>query len=1097
MHDDLIIYPSPLHFRRTSALRPSKRMAMSAAKVQQIVQVLMTPDAQQFEDFLRELMNPDNTRRKFAEAVLVELKKHPDLFVRYLISTVRHSEVVAFRAFSAMLLRKCLTIETPLMWTALSDPVKYEVKSELLNALRAEKIADVLFKTADAVSELARYLLSTGRWPELHQALFQLMEGSESHAVVTAFRIIGSLAENTDFEIFNATGQMLVTAIERAILTGPVPVKSEAISAMCRIASEKGQVADALRPMVPKVIEALLEFLKNRDETAAETVMESLIDVAEEAPRFLKPSLKEILPSLLKVTLSDSIDKSMRILAAEVLISIAEQKDQGLGNLFRAMPNFAECLFEALMVFLLDIEDLPKWHTAEDEDEDAGNGELFDFGMESLDRLALSFGGRVLVPIAGAMLSGCINDPSWQKRQASFICLSQIAEGCDKVMLQEIDALTDMCMNGLSDTMPKVRWAACQAIGQMCTDLSPDIQGSQHEKIIPKLKSVMEDAQHPRVQAHAAAAIVNFCDECEEDDILPYLDALVPTFIQLLHSPSRLVAESALTALASVADSANEHFGAYYDAVMPLLRTMFAQATDPKHRYLRAKALECISLVGMAVGADRFRQDASEVMQLIHQLHQAHFDPSDPLPGYMIQAGARMCRSLGREFLPYLEIVMPLVLNHIKADPEIKITDPLNDNSDDDDSETFHVGGKLVRLRSSAMEEKATACEMVASYAGVLKDGFLPYVKEITDVVVPMLKFIFSDEVRSGAFQCLPELLDAALTGMKNGAGVTLDFVKQMVEFIWPAAIDALKNEDELEVIESALRAIAAMVDILTPELLSETMVSQCFDTLRMVFSESEDRRKQRIEGLLSDEEDDFEEYENVPPTNHDDEEEMETDVLDEVATVLSSFMKRYGDAVITYIVGSMPFVHALLGKGRSAVERRIAICVVDDILEHCPQAGNNYLHEFLPFLIEGASNEDASLRQCSVYGLGVVASKYPEAFQPHIPELLPNLIRAVQHPSAKSRENEMATDNIVSTIGKIIQQFPDKVDPEVVDQVWLKNLPLLHDDLEARNMHALLVTMVEQQDVRVLGGNNKNLVHIVEVTHYQQKSESVLMCVF
>ena len=34
----------------------------------------------------------------------------------------------------------------------------------------------------------------------------------------------------------------------------------------------------------------------------------------------------------------------------------------------------------------------------------------------------------------------------------------------------------------------------------------------------------------------------------------------------------------------------------------------------PLQTLLRAKALECISLVGMAVGKDRFRKDAHEVM---------------------------------------------------------------------------------------------------------------------------------------------------------------------------------------------------------------------------------------------------------------------------------------------------------------------------------------------------------------------------------------------------------------------------------------------------------------------------------------------------
>jgi hypothetical protein len=31
---------------------------------------------------------------------------------------------------------------------------------------------------------------------------------------------------------------------------------------------------------------------------------------------------------------------------------------------------------------------------------------------------------------------------------------------------------------GVTDSHPKVRWASCQALGQLCTDLGPDLQAS-------------------------------------------------------------------------------------------------------------------------------------------------------------------------------------------------------------------------------------------------------------------------------------------------------------------------------------------------------------------------------------------------------------------------------------------------------------------------------------------------------------------------------------------------------------------------------------------------------------------------------------------
>lgn len=101
-------------------------------------------------------------------------------------------------------------------------------------------------------------------------------------------------------------------------------------------------------------------------------------------------------------------------------------------------------------------------------------------------------------------------------------------------------------MQGLQDPHPKVRWAACQAVGQMCTDLGPDIQNDEHATIVPALTQVMKDFNEPRVQAHAAAAIVNFSENCDEDILTSYLDDLITQLLGLLQHGQKLVRVSNL-----------------------------------------------------------------------------------------------------------------------------------------------------------------------------------------------------------------------------------------------------------------------------------------------------------------------------------------------------------------------------------------------------------------------------------------------------------------------------------------------------------------------------------------------------------------------
>lgn len=46
---------------------------------------------------------------------------------------------------------------------------------------------------------------------------------------------------------------------------------------------------------------------------------------------------------------------------------------------------------------------------------------------------------------------------------------------------------------------------------------------------------------------------------------------------------------------------------------MPSLKYIVEHATADEFKLLRGKTIECVSLIGLAVGAEKFSRDASEV----------------------------------------------------------------------------------------------------------------------------------------------------------------------------------------------------------------------------------------------------------------------------------------------------------------------------------------------------------------------------------------------------------------------------------------------------------------------------------------------------
>ena len=60
---------------------------------------------------------------------------------------------------------------------------------------------------------------------------------------------------------------------------------------------------------------------------------------------------------------------------------------------------------------------------------------------------------------------------------------------------------------------------------------------------------------------------------------------------------------------------------------------------------------------------------------------------------------------------------------------------------------------------------------------------------------------------------------------------------------------------------------------------------------------------------------------------------------------MLTAVLRKYCDAALPFVAELMPALGALLEPGRDPEERRIAICILDDILEHCPAGAHTLAH--------------------------------------------------------------------------------------------------------------------------------------------------------
>lgn len=74
--------------------------------------------------------------------------------------------------------------------------------------------------------------------------------------------------------------------------------------------------------------------------------------------------------------------------------------------------------------------------------------------------------------------------------------------------------------------------------------------------------------------------------------------------------------------------------------------------------------------------------------------------------------------------------------------------------------ETIYLGDRRIQIRTSVLEDKSTACNMLCCYADELREGFLPWVNQVPPApATPGAQPVPPDPTRLGG--CSPATIAA------------------------------------------------------------------------------------------------------------------------------------------------------------------------------------------------------------------------------------------------------------------------------------------------------------------------------------------------
>ena len=451
-------------------------------------------------------------------------------------------------------------------------------------------------------------------------------------------------------------------------------------------------------------------------------------------------------------------------------------------------------------------------------------------------------------------------------------------------------------------------------------------------------------------------------------------------------------------------------------------------------------------------------------------------DADDPQSGYLLHCWGRMCRVLGQDFVPYLPGVVPPLLQLAGAKADIQLLEDEEQVAQIEGEEGWELvplKGKYIGIKTTTLDDKHTAIELIVVYAQHLEAAFEPYVNNILDnIALPSLAFFFHDPVRVASAKAIPQLLNSC----KKAHGDNSVQLQQLWSRTVPKLLEVLPAEPSIETLAEMYQCFYESVEVMGKNCLTDDHMREFVQSARTVLEEYRVRVKNRAEesaaangGTADNADNEWEENEDILLAIEDDQ-----TLLSDMNKAFHTLMKHHSAAFLPHWESLLPFYDEFVVSS-DPTQRQWALCIFDDALEFAGQHSWSYSAHIIQPLVDGIRDDTPANRQAAAYGAGVAAQKGGPAWAEFAAAALPILFQATRHASARDDDHVYATENACAAIAKIMHFNSAKVqNPQEVLDHWVETLPVVNDDEAAPYAYSFLAQLVEKQNPAVCGNQER-----------------------
>lgn len=416
-----------------------------------------------------------------------------------------------------------------------------------------------------------------------------------------------------------------------------------------------------------------------------------------------------------------------------------------------------------------------------------------------------------------------------------------------------------------------------------------------------------------------------------------------------------------------------------------------------------------------------------------------------------------MCRVLGQDFVPYLAGVMPPLMELASANADIQLLDDDEQVAQIEQEEGWELvplKGKVIGIKTSILEDKHMAIELIAIYAQQLEIAFEPYVLEIMEkVALPGLAFFFHDPVRVASAKCVPMLLNS----YKKAHGERSPQMARLWELTIDKVLEVLSAEPAIDTLAEMYQCFYESVEVLGKDCLSATHMAAFIESAKSALEDYQVRVKRRIEERQETEDGEEESEETIFAIEDD------QTLLSDMNKAFHTIFKNQGISFLAAWSRLLPFYDSFI-TNQDPTQRQWALCIMDDVLEFCGEQSWKYHTNIAQPLADGMRDPVAANRQAACYGVGIAAQRGGAPWSNFVAECLPTLFGVCQLPNAREDDHIFATENACASIAKILQTNASRV-PNLQEVVahWINTLPVVNDEEAAPYVYMFLAQLIDQ----------------------------------